>query len=180
MKKFFAVLSLIIVSAFSGNAQKKQAKVIKPPYQTVVIENSPVLQTLLKKAVGDTLNSYAAKGVKVDEVAATLVDLRNPDNLTLANYRGDAKHQHPCQQNRKHLMAKFLCSTQPFTFHLLGKKGHEGRIERAFRKQSAKHVWNALRHKKSFGNKPCAQGKGHKLIAHKPKHATYRGIAANS
>ncbi len=91
MKKFFAVLSLIIVSAFSGNAQKKQTKVVKQPYQTVVIENSPALQTLLKKAVGDTLNSYATKGVKVDEVAATLVDLRNPDNLTWANYRGDAK-----------------------------------------------------------------------------------------
>jgi hypothetical protein len=91
MRKVFVILSLIIAFVSLVNAQKKQVKVIKPPYQTVVIENSMELQTLLKQAVGETLNNYAAKGVKVDEVAATLVDLRDINNLMWANYRGDSK-----------------------------------------------------------------------------------------
>lgn len=91
MKKFFVVLSLIVSSLNFIYAQKKQSKAVRPPYQTVSIENSMQMQTLLKQAVDDTLNKNTANGVKADDIAATLIDLSNSNNLTWANYRGDVK-----------------------------------------------------------------------------------------
>ncbi len=91
MKKLIVVLSLIIVSVFSANAQKKPTKIIKPPYQTVVLQNSDELQSLLKQAVDETFFKFADKGLKPEELAATLIDLSNPSELTAANYRGNEK-----------------------------------------------------------------------------------------
>ncbi len=91
MKKSFVILLLIILSASFVNAQKKQAKIIKPPYQTVVLQNSTDLQSLLKQGVDEALSKFAAKGLKAEEIAATLIDIRNPDKLTTANYRGNEK-----------------------------------------------------------------------------------------
>jgi beta-lactamase class A len=91
MKKFFIILSLIIVSTSFANAQKKQSKTVKPPYQTVVLQNSDDLQSLLKQGVDEALSKFAAKGLKAEDIAATLIDLRNPDKLTVANYRGNEK-----------------------------------------------------------------------------------------
>jgi hypothetical protein len=91
MKKFFVILSLIIVSASFVNAQKKQAKINKPPYQTVVLQSSDELQSLLKQGIDEVLTKFAASGLKGEEIAATLIDLRNPDKLTAANYRGNEK-----------------------------------------------------------------------------------------
>ena len=74
-------------------AQKSVSKKLNPPknYQPAAIESSPALQTLLNKAVGETLNEFAAKKVTPDDVAATLIDLRDAKNLLMANYRGDQK-----------------------------------------------------------------------------------------
>jgi beta-lactamase class A len=91
MKKCFVILSLIIVSASFVNAQKRQAKINKPPYQTVVLQSSDELQSLLKQGVDEALSKFAAKGLKGEEIAATLIDLSNPDKLTTANYRGNEK-----------------------------------------------------------------------------------------
>ncbi len=91
MKKFFSILSLIVIFASFTNAQKKQTKIIKPPYQTVVLQNSADLQILLKQSVEETLKKFADKSLKAEEFAATLIDLRNPDKLTTANYRGNEK-----------------------------------------------------------------------------------------
>ena len=83
---------IIICSAFvKADAQTNRVAETKPPpiYQPLEMESSPALQTLLVNAVGDTLNKYAAKKVTPDDVAATLIDLRDPKNLRAANYRGD-------------------------------------------------------------------------------------------
>jgi beta-lactamase class A len=91
MKKVFFVLSLIIVSASFAFTQKKQLKIVKPPYQPIVLQNSDELQSLLKQGVDEALTNFASKGLKSEEIAATLIDLRNPDKLTTANYRGNEK-----------------------------------------------------------------------------------------
>lgn len=52
---------------------------------------SPALQTLLESAVSETVDAFAAKNMKPNYVAATLIDLRDPNNLKTANYRGDQK-----------------------------------------------------------------------------------------
>jgi beta-lactamase class A len=91
MKKLCVVLSLILSIVFAVSAQKKQTKAIKPPYQPIVLQNSDDLQSLLKQGVDEVLTKFVAKGLKSEEIAATLIDLRNPDKLTVANYRGNEK-----------------------------------------------------------------------------------------
>ena len=91
MKKFFIILCCLTLGISFANAQKKQIKPIKKPYQTVVIENSRELQTILKFAVSETLNKYSGKGMHFNDLAATLIDMRDSSNLVSANYRGDFK-----------------------------------------------------------------------------------------
>jgi beta-lactamase class A len=101
MKNIIAIfLSLAVVCFFavSSNAQKKRAvktnaaKVAEQvPYQTVTMESSAELQTILNAAVGETVNAFAPKKMEFDYVAATLIDLRDPNNLKTANVRGDEK-----------------------------------------------------------------------------------------
>jgi beta-lactamase class A len=81
-----------------GSAQKKLVtktgkKNPSPqmPYQPVNIETSPALQTLLSDAVGETINAFQAKNIKSDYIAATLIDLRDAENLKMASVRGDEK-----------------------------------------------------------------------------------------
>lgn len=93
MKNPIAIfLSLAIVCIFSvgADAQKKRvgAKKAVLPYQPIKIAPSPDLQTLLTAAVGETLNE---KKVAFENVAATLIDMRDPANLTSASVRGDEK-----------------------------------------------------------------------------------------
>ncbi len=93
MKNSIAIfLSLAVVCIFcvGGDAQEKRAVAKKTvlPYRSVKIESSPDLQTLLNTAVGETLNS---KEIKSDNVAATLIDLRDANELRSANVRGDEK-----------------------------------------------------------------------------------------
>jgi beta-lactamase class A len=92
MKNSIAIfLSLVIVCFLfvAVDGQKKRvARKAKAPYQTITLETSPDLQTLLNAAVGETLNE---KKVEFDNVAATLIDLRDAKNLKWANVRGDEK-----------------------------------------------------------------------------------------
>jgi beta-lactamase class A len=97
MKNFVSaacVILFICMNFASIAAQKSVSKKTNPPpknYQPAAIESSPALQTLLNVAVGETLNEFAAKKVSPDDVAATLIDLRDGKNLLMANYRGDQK-----------------------------------------------------------------------------------------
>ena len=45
----------------------------------------------MEKAVGETVSEHAAKKVAANDVAATLIDLRDLNNLTSASVRGDQK-----------------------------------------------------------------------------------------
>lgn len=92
MKNSIAIFfSLIIVCFFcvGADGQKKPAVVKKPaPYQTITLESSSELQTLLNAAVGETINE---KKIDFNNVAATLIDVRDAGNLRWANVRGDEK-----------------------------------------------------------------------------------------
>lgn len=94
MKKSISVFFgfLFICLAFSGAVAQK-APIVKTnaprnssPFET---KSSPELQTLLNAAVSETLEKFAAKKVTSNDIAATLIDLRDPKNLWSANYRGD-------------------------------------------------------------------------------------------
>jgi len=96
MKKLtsaFFLLLIVCLNFVKADAQTKQS--VKPNskkiHQPFVIESSPALQTLLDAAVGETLNGYAPKNLTADNVAATLIDLRDPNNLKMGSYRGEQK-----------------------------------------------------------------------------------------
>ena len=101
MKKSFFLLfcTLLFCLGFvRANAQKKSAvnnegapTVSEKVFPAINIEPSPALQTLLNNAVGETVNKFLSKNIKSDYVAATLIDLRDPNNLKTANFRGDEK-----------------------------------------------------------------------------------------
>lgn len=61
------------------------------PYQPVNISTSPELQTLLSNAVSETISAFQAKKLESNNIAATLIDLRDAGNLKMANVRGDEK-----------------------------------------------------------------------------------------
>ena len=96
MKKFAALflgLNIIGLSFFSVAAQRRRTAKIAPPknYQPVALKSSPDLQALLEKAVGETVYEFAAKKVSANDVAATLIDLRDAANFRSASVRGDQK-----------------------------------------------------------------------------------------
>jgi beta-lactamase class A len=102
MKNIIALFLSLIIVCFSGvraDAQKKRVGKTKVQkvglttsiYQPVTLESSPELQTLLNAAIGETVNAYAEKNMKFDNVAATLIDMRDAKNLKWANVRGDEK-----------------------------------------------------------------------------------------
>ncbi|MCY7376066.1 MAG: class A beta-lactamase-related serine hydrolase [Pyrinomonadaceae bacterium] len=96
MKKLVFLFSglIIICSAFAQtNAQKIRAAKLAPPknYQPLALKSSPLLQTILEKAVSETLTEFAAKKITPNDVAATLIDLRDLKNPKSASVRGDQK-----------------------------------------------------------------------------------------
>jgi len=49
------------------------------------------LQTILDRAVAETLNDFAAKGVKADNIAASVIDLTDPSKPVYADFRGNER-----------------------------------------------------------------------------------------
>ncbi len=89
MKNFYALfLCLIVVGLFFVNADA-QPKRPKKIYEPLTIEQSHELQTILTNAVDATINSFMPKKINPDFIAATLIDLRDAENLRMANYRGN-------------------------------------------------------------------------------------------
>ncbi len=99
MKLLFAIFSCAVLffaavdvaRAQENAAKSKKAAARRDNLQTLAFDNSPALQTLLNAAVGETVNQFAVKGLKPDYIAATLIDLRDANNLKTANYRGEQK-----------------------------------------------------------------------------------------
>jgi len=94
MKKLYFVLSFLIFVSFSivcANAQPKADKPKNAKYERIILKDSPDLQTLLNQAVNKTIEDFQTKNIKPEFVAATLIDLRDPNDLKTANYRGNER-----------------------------------------------------------------------------------------
>jgi beta-lactamase class A len=85
------VLCFALLCAATFGQKSAKAVEITPPkgYHAPDLQDSPELRTLLNNAVGEVLNSYPGAGFKSEEIAATLIDLRDPKNLRWADFRGD-------------------------------------------------------------------------------------------
>ncbi len=106
---FRNVLALLLVCLIVeiGHAQKpaRNAEVIAPTtYKAPAIRRSAELQTILANAVGEVLASYSSKGFKPAEVAATVIDLRDPKIFKIADVRG-GEHIYPASVVKMFYMA---------------------------------------------------------------------------
>jgi hypothetical protein len=106
MKIKFFVFFLCFISSIAVFAQKKSrpAKTARAAQQSPILtelqnapapafvtETSPALQTLVNKAAAETINKFASKGFQPDNLAITLIDLRDPNNLKQADFHGEYK-----------------------------------------------------------------------------------------
>lgn len=88
MKKIYFVFLFLIAFCFTFMTINAQTSA---KYKTIVTENSPELQKLVEKAAQETVQKFAEKNLKAENLAVTLIDLRNPNQLKTANYRGEEK-----------------------------------------------------------------------------------------
>ena len=89
-----SVLLAIVVCLASAAAQNTASDVeivVPKGYTPPAIEKPADLQTLLNNAVSETINSLNSKGFKPEEAAATLIDLRDPAHLKMAEVRGNER-----------------------------------------------------------------------------------------
>lgn len=91
LRAIHCLVFLCIVCSYAP-AQKERSKIeilapkdYKPPPFTASIE----LETMLKDAVNAAIDPANAKNFKAEEIAATLIDLRDPQNLKWANVAGE-------------------------------------------------------------------------------------------
>ncbi len=86
------LLICLCVSALKGQNMSKSGEITAPRgYKPPQTENSPQLQRALDEIVATTLKELSAKGYKPEELAVTLIDLRDPQRLATANVRGEQK-----------------------------------------------------------------------------------------
>ncbi len=90
-RAIFCVVILCLVYSYAP-AQKDRSKIaIMAPksYRPPPLTASAELETMLKEAVGVVLDPANGKAFKSNEIAATLIDLRDPQNLKWANVSGE-------------------------------------------------------------------------------------------
>lgn len=91
LRAIFCVVILCVIYSHSP-AQKNRSKIeISAPkgYQAPPLSPSAELETMLKEAVGAVLDPANGKNFKADEIAATLIDVRDPKSLKWANVAGE-------------------------------------------------------------------------------------------
>ena len=73
-------------------AQKSKEEIVRPAsYVPPALGDSAQLQSILTQSVNEVVSSYPAGSFKPAELAATLVDVRDPANLKWANVNGEQK-----------------------------------------------------------------------------------------
>ena len=89
----FCLVAFCLVSVTTNAQSQKKSKEFKIPadYKPLLTENSPALKTLLDAAVRETLEKFASKKLKAENLAVTLIDLRETNFLKTANVRGEEK-----------------------------------------------------------------------------------------
>lgn len=81
-----AVISLVTIGV-SAQRSRDKIEIVKPKdYSAPVMERSAKLQAILSAAVNDVMATYK---LKPEEIGATLIDLREPDKLLMAEVNGE-------------------------------------------------------------------------------------------
>ncbi|CAN5604146.1 hypothetical protein BH18ACI3_BH18ACI3_16620 [soil metagenome] len=88
LRLVFCIALLSLVS-FGQKSEKHVEINIPAGYQAPVLQNAPELQTLLADSIDGVLKSYPGGSFKLEEIAATLIDLRDPKQHRWAEVRGE-------------------------------------------------------------------------------------------
>ena len=85
MKQIFGLLILLLMCGLTTvNAQQNKPT----PF---VAAPSPALQSMVDAAAQAAIAKFSATGFKAENLSVTLIDLRDPNNLQQANFRGEEK-----------------------------------------------------------------------------------------
>lgn len=88
MKKYlFLCLTLFCVALFMS--ETKAQKFGK--YETVKTEYSAELKTSVESAASETIKKFAGKNLKAENLAISVIDLTNPNEIKSANFRGEER-----------------------------------------------------------------------------------------
>jgi beta-lactamase class A len=79
------------IISFGQKSVEKTEIVPQKGYQPLKAVDSEKLKSLLDAAVQDTLSTFPAGTFKDGEVAATMIDLSDPNAITRAEYKGETK-----------------------------------------------------------------------------------------
>ena len=90
------VLNLVFACALTGlvfaQSPGKPVEIVPPKgYKPLAAANSVPLQTMLATAVAETLETFRKAGFKDGEIAATLIDLHDPESVKMASIRGNER-----------------------------------------------------------------------------------------
>src|SRR5687768_7775392 len=89
--RLFAALS-VSICVFGVSGAHAQNEIVRPVnYSPINMGASPELQSILSRSVSEVIGSYPDGKFKPDEIAATLIDVRDPKNIRWANVNGDRK-----------------------------------------------------------------------------------------
>lgn len=109
MKKHFCFLTsilFIIIVVVNLSAQDRMIANKFTSNDILKLNQSSKLQSLLDESIKKTLETFKDKNLKPEEIAATLIDLRNPQAYTSANYRGN-EQIYPASVVKMFYMAAF-------------------------------------------------------------------------
>ena len=88
-RAFLALLVLVLASTAFAQGSRDKIEILKPAnYAAPAFDRSEELQTVLKSAVDDVTTKYS---FKPGEMAATVIDLRDPNKLLIADVNGEAR-----------------------------------------------------------------------------------------
>lgn len=87
---FFLALFCLLASLTAAQSGRSKIEIVVPKgYQAPKLATSSELDLLLKTAVAAVLDPSNGKNFKPDEIAATLIDVRDTQNLKWANVSGE-------------------------------------------------------------------------------------------
>src|SRR6188768_248786 len=82
-------IALLCVISFGQKSSKHVEIIPTDGYQQPKLEASAELRSILEQSLNEVIGAYPAGSFKPEEMAATLIDLRDPAHLKWADVRGE-------------------------------------------------------------------------------------------
>src|SRR5213078_2349351 len=83
------VIALLCAISFGQKSWKHVEIIPSDGYHPPKLEASAELRSILEQSLNEVIGSYPAGSFKPEEMAATLIDLRDPTHLRWADVRGE-------------------------------------------------------------------------------------------